>query len=151
MRGRAESGHSGGSKGEGYNVVGEFGERGEAVRGKRTINEVEARIVRRIFNEYLAGKSAKKIAGELNEEGVPGPRSGTGWSQSTIDGNWRRGNGILIFFPASRPRGPPHSVVLTDRLSIAPADGLASRPSASRARIGKIWLIRRHTPLSRQG
>jgi hypothetical protein len=34
---------------------------------------------------------------------------------------------------ASKPRGPPASVVLTDWLSITPAVGLASRPSASRA------------------
>ena len=37
------------------------------------------------------------------------------------------------FLPASNPRGPPASVVLTDWLSITPAVGDASRPSASRA------------------
>src|SRR5262249_3598248 len=34
---------------------------------------------------------------------------------------------------ASKPRGPPLSVVLADWLSITPADGLASRPARSRA------------------
>jgi hypothetical protein len=33
---------------------------------------------------------------------------------------------------ASKPRGPPLSVVFTDWLSITPAVGLASRPAASR-------------------
>jgi hypothetical protein len=32
----------------------------------------------------------------------------------------------LIFFPASKPLGPPLSVVFTDWLSITPAVGLAS-------------------------
>ena len=31
---------------------------------------------------------------QLNKEGVPGP-SGKGWGSSTINGNWRRGTGIL--------------------------------------------------------
>ena len=39
----------------------------------------------------------------------------------------------LIFLPASKPRGPPLSVVLTDWLSMIPAVGWASRPAASRA------------------
>src|SRR5271169_4355149 len=42
----------------------------------------------------------------------------------------------LIFLPASKPRGPPLSVVLTDWLSITPAEGLASRPARSRACCG---------------
>ena len=39
----------------------------------------------------------------------------------------------LTLLPASKPRGPPASQVLTDWLSIAPAVGLASRPMVSRA------------------
>src|SRR5713226_5854385 len=49
------------------------------------------------------------------------------------------------------PCGPPASVVLTDWLSMTPAEGLASRPTASRASISRTWLICRHRPLSRQG
>jgi hypothetical protein len=47
----------------------------------------------------------------------------------------------LIFLAASNPRGPPASVVLTDWLSITPAVGLSSRPSASRAIMTRWWLI----------
>ncbi len=36
----------------------------------------------------------RAIAARLNAEGVPGPTV-TGWSPSTINGNWRRGTGIL--------------------------------------------------------
>ncbi|MEA2916088.1 MAG: hypothetical protein QOJ15_8169 [Bradyrhizobium sp.] len=40
------------------------------------INPREAAIVRRIFSDYLAGKSSRTIAWELNEEGIPGPQRG---------------------------------------------------------------------------
>ena len=50
--------------------------------------------MRRIFEEYAKGKSPRKIAFELNNEGVPAQR-GREWSQSTIIGNRRRGTGII--------------------------------------------------------
>ena len=55
----------------------------------------------------------------------------------------------LIFLPASYPRGPPLSVVLTLWLSITPADGCASRSSISRTSITSNWLIVIHSPMSR--
>jgi site-specific DNA recombinase len=43
--------------------------------GRRpVVNEAEAAIVRRIFEMSLAGVSYKKIAGQLNREGIPSPR-----------------------------------------------------------------------------
>jgi hypothetical protein len=51
-------------------------------------------VVRRIFREYAAGKSAKIVASALNKEGVPAP-SGGAWGFSTINGNPKRGNGVL--------------------------------------------------------
>src|SRR6202040_3167439 len=51
-------------------------------------------IVRRIFNDYAAGKAPQAIAKQLNKEAVPGP-SGTAWGPSTIHGNPDRGTGIL--------------------------------------------------------
>lgn len=63
-------------------------------RGLREIEPDEAAIIRRIFNEYLLGKSPKAIAKSLNAEGVPGPR-GKPWGPSTIFGNVKRLNGIL--------------------------------------------------------
>ena len=94
QRGRVENGKIGGGNGYGYDVVKRFDEHGDPVRGERTINQEQAKIVRRIFAEYVAGKSPKAIAAQLNTEGVPGTR-GKGWSQSTINGNWQRGSGIL--------------------------------------------------------
>ena len=56
---------------------------------------------------------------------------------------------LLTFLPASYPRGPPLSVVLTDWLSMIPAEGLASRPAASRVSTNNSKLIRSKMPLSR--
>ncbi len=64
------------------------------MRGDRTINEAEAAVIRRIFTDYAAGKSPKRIATELNRAGVPGPTGGD-WGFSTIIGNPKRGTGIL--------------------------------------------------------
>lgn len=94
LRGRVEAGKSGGGNAYGYDVVVRFTETGEPVRGDRTINEGQAAIVRRIFTDYATGKSPLAIAHALNKESVPGP-SGSGWGPSTINGNWRRGTGVL--------------------------------------------------------
>ncbi len=64
------------------------------MRGDRSINQDQAAIVRRIFNDYARNKSPRAIASQLNSERVPSP-SGKTWSQSTINGNRRRGTGIL--------------------------------------------------------
>ncbi|MCT9000413.1 recombinase family protein [Chelativorans intermedius] len=94
QRGRIEAGKSGGGNSYGYDVVKKFDANGEPIRGGRTINETQAEVVRRIFRDYAAGKSAKTIAFALNKEGIPAP-SGGDWGFSTINGNPKRGNGIL--------------------------------------------------------
>jgi site-specific DNA recombinase len=88
LRGRVEKGRSGGGKCFGYDVVA-----GDE-RGQRAINDADAALVRRIFEEYASGKSPKAIAAKLNQEKIAGP-SGKGWGQSTINGNRQRGTGIL--------------------------------------------------------
>ena len=94
LRGRVEAGKSGGGNSFGYDVVRRLDAEGLPVRGERKINENEAGIVRRIFNDYAAGKAPQAIAKQLNKENVPGP-SGTAWGPSTIHGNPDRGTGIL--------------------------------------------------------
>lgn len=89
LRGRVEAGRSGGGNAYGYDVV-----KSEDDKGKRTINPMQADVVRRIFCDYLAGTSPKKIAFALNAEGIPGP-TGKAWGPSTIYGNRERGTGIL--------------------------------------------------------
>ncbi|MFC7047983.1 recombinase family protein [Emcibacter nanhaiensis] len=94
LRGRVEQGKSGGGRTFGYDVIKSFSPDGEKITGERTINEREAAVVRRIFKDFAAGHSPRAIAKALNEEGVPGPR-GSGWGQSTINGNRERGTGII--------------------------------------------------------
>ena len=88
--GRARAGRVPGGIAYGYAVV-----PGDASgAGARRINETEAAIVRRIFRDYAAGKSARTIAHELNAEAVPGPE-GRPWGDTTIRGQLDRGTGIL--------------------------------------------------------
>ena len=94
MRGRIAAGRSAGGLPYGYEVVPRIGADGQPIRGERRIRPDQAAIVRRICEEYVAGSGPKTIARRLNAEGVPGP-AGKGWNQSTINGNRRRGIGIL--------------------------------------------------------
>ena len=95
LRGRVEHGKSGGGIAYGYDVVKHFDANGEALKGERAINDAQAAIIRRIFEEYaMQNRSPKAIAAKLNEEAIPAP-SGQAWGQSTINGNRRRGTGIL--------------------------------------------------------
>ena len=91
LRGRVAAGASAGGLSYGYDVVPV--PEGED-RGVRAVNPLEAAVVVRIHTDYANGISPKSIAAALNSEGVPSPR-GKGWSQSTINGNRRRGTGIL--------------------------------------------------------
>jgi site-specific DNA recombinase len=63
--------------------------------GELEIVEEEAEIVRKIFAEYVAGKTPRQIAYGLNECYVHAPL-GQRWSASTINGNASRGGGILL-------------------------------------------------------
>jgi site-specific DNA recombinase len=93
MRGRIELGKAGGGLCCGYRVVRQF-QNGMVTTGEREINPEEAAVVRRIFENYVAGLSPKQIAKTLNREGVRGPQ-GSLWSPSTIHGNPKRGIGML--------------------------------------------------------
>ena len=94
LRGRIEAGKSGGGNAYGYDVVRRLADNGEPVRGDRTINEREAEIVRRIFRDYAADLSPRRIALQLNAAGITAPRGGA-WTASTLNGNRARGTGIL--------------------------------------------------------
>lgn len=95
LRGRVEHGKSGGGIAYGYDVVKRFDAQGQALRGDRTINAAQAAVVVRIFEDYTRKNlSPKAIAAQLNREGIKCP-SGKAWGQSTINGNRRRGTGLL--------------------------------------------------------
>ncbi|WP_156842860.1 recombinase family protein [Novosphingobium aquimarinum] len=94
LEGRVLQGKSGGGISYGYSMMRDVDAGGDRMRGERAINEDEAAIVRRIFEAYKDGASPRAIAHSLNAEGVAGPRGGE-WSASTINGNRKRGTGVL--------------------------------------------------------
>ncbi|SEL92852.1 Site-specific DNA recombinase [Roseivivax marinus] len=94
LRGRVETGRSGGGNAYGYDVVRRLDPDGEPVKGERAINQGEAEIVRRIFREFADGASPIAIAHGLNAEHIPGPR-GKLWRDTAIRGHRTRGTGIL--------------------------------------------------------
>jgi site-specific DNA recombinase len=87
--GRVKAGRIPGGKSYGYDVV-----RTDVERGERSINETEAAVVRRIYQDYAAGKSPLATVSELNQEGIPGPSAGR-WNASALLGSRKRRNGVL--------------------------------------------------------
>ena len=94
QRGRVEAGKIPGGNSYGYRIVRRLLEDGSVSTGEREIDGKQAEIVRRIFAEYAAGISPRRIARGLNAEGITGPRGGP-WNASTINGSRQRRNGIL--------------------------------------------------------
>ena len=62
--------------------------------GQLFVNEAEAVMVRRVFDEYARGLGPTAIVKRLNAEGIPGPR-GNSWSISVLLGNRAGGRGLL--------------------------------------------------------
>jgi site-specific DNA recombinase len=94
LAGRIVKGRSIGAAPYGYRVVRRFKADGELDRGLREIVPDQAVVVRRIFADYLAGKSPRAIARDLNLEGVPGPTGGI-WFDTVIRGRAARNDGLL--------------------------------------------------------
>jgi len=88
MAGVTRDGRHAGGRAYGYRPV-------PGSPGELTICPEEAGVVRRIFDEYVAGANPRAIAAKLNAERVPPPR-GSVWSASTLNGNAARGHGILV-------------------------------------------------------
>ena len=53
--------------------------------GDLTVNPDEARVVRWIFEQYLAGNSLGKIAAGLERQGIPSPTGRPKWNREAID------------------------------------------------------------------
>lgn len=58
------------------------------------IDEPQATVVRRIFEEYADGAGMRAIVHRLNAEGIASPRGGT-WAVSALFGDRKRGSGLL--------------------------------------------------------
>lgn len=94
QRGTTEQGRAAGSIAYGYRRAPKLDDRGELIRGLREIDEDEAEIVRRIFTEFAAGRSAVRIAADLNRDGIAASRRGF-WRASSLLGQTQLGTGIL--------------------------------------------------------
>ena len=86
LTGRVKDGKSGGGLCFGYDAVRALDDRGERVRGDRTVNQAQAAVVRRTFEMFAAGASPIAIAKALNAEGIAGPE-GQAWRDTTIRGH----------------------------------------------------------------
>ena len=80
LEGRIRQGKSGGGLCFGYDIVQSVDHSGKPVHGERRINQIEAAIIRRIFEEFAKGRSPRVIAGALNKEAIFGP-AGTTWGR----------------------------------------------------------------------
>ena len=94
QRGSVAAGRSPAGIAYGYKTANRIDDCGRPVRGLREINDDQAVVVRRIFHEYAAGRSARDIASGLNADNIPGPR-GSHWRASTINGDAARSHGVL--------------------------------------------------------
>ncbi len=102
LEGRARHGKPTGGRAYGYIAA------RDTASGQREIHPEQADVVRRIFTWYAAGKSPRRIAGQLNEERVLSPGASwnrtsvrlhakrkRGWVSTAIHGDRTRGTGIL--------------------------------------------------------
>lgn len=72
--------------------------------GTPVIDAAQAAIVRRIYNDYLAGHGLPRIAADLNAEGIPTPKGNT-WQVGTVAyflSNTARYSGFLEYNQHSR-------------------------------------------------
>ncbi|MBR1300594.1 recombinase family protein [Bradyrhizobium sp. AUGA SZCCT0042] len=88
LEGVLRDGRHAGGRAYGYRAI-------KGKPGELEIVEEEAEIVRQIFSNYIAGKTPRQIAQDLNKGGVRPPR-GRLWNASTINGNASRGGGMIL-------------------------------------------------------
>ena len=93
MFSKVRSGHHTGGRVYGYDAV--------PVEGhvELRVNPAEAPVVRRFFELSAQGYGIKRIAGILNEDGIPGPKGSGRWSATGIRDMLRndRYRGMLVF------------------------------------------------------
>lgn len=78
----------------GYRKVLREDGKGHLINGLREIHPERAAVVRRIHEEFDAGKSTLQICKTLNKEGIPSP-GGKAWRPGVLLGNKRGNFGIL--------------------------------------------------------
>ena len=88
MQGQLERGFDIATPAFGYRSDREYGPNGARVGTRWKVNEVQAEVVRQIFDMRLKGKSLMAIAAALNEQGIAPPRKGRNgrghWRPATV-------------------------------------------------------------------
>ena len=88
LTGKALKGAAAGGRVYGYTTVQDGDDR------RYQVDPAQAAVVRRIFTEFSEGLSTRTIAAQLNQEGIPSPRTTT-WSFSAMYGHPQKKTGIL--------------------------------------------------------
>lgn len=88
LEGQARRGHATGGRPYGYRS------HATADGALLQIDPEQAAIVQRIYRAYAAGHRPRRIAADLNADGIPGPRGGT-WAFSALYGHPAKHTGIL--------------------------------------------------------
>lgn len=94
-RARIAAGFAASSCAYGYRVVrGVVDSKGANVNGLREIDEEPAAIIRRIYQEYAAGRKIPQIIAGLNRDNIPAPAGGL-WKRNALMGGAKKQEGIL--------------------------------------------------------
>lgn len=154
---RARSGTATGGMPYGYRTVA----RADGTRGI-VIDEAQAAVVRRIYDEAALGKSAATIAASLNASGVAAPRSSRRskptWQHTTVHsilrnraytGTWTYGRARWTKMPGTNTRRPvaraPHEQIRSERPELVIVDAAtweAARPRSMMVPTGrKTYLL----------
>ena len=88
MNGRVRKGLVPGVLAYGYRLV-------PGKKGEREIDPDEAKIVRRIFEEYASGKPPRHIALGLTRDGIPTPSGNAEWNHNTIAARSKERGGMI--------------------------------------------------------
>lgn len=95
QKARVEAGYAASSCAYGYRPVrGVVDAKGRNVNGVREIDEAAAQVIRRVYDEYIAGRKIPKIVEGLNADGIPAPNGGL-WKRNAIMGGAKKQEGIL--------------------------------------------------------
>ena len=95
QKARVEAGYAASSCAYGYRPVrGVVDAKGRNVNGVREIDEAAAQVIRRVYDEYIAGRKIPRIVEDLNRDGIPAPNGGL-WKRNAIMGGVLKQEGIL--------------------------------------------------------
>jgi len=94
-RARIAAGFAASSCAYGYKVVrGVVDAKGRNVNGVREIDAAAAEVIRRVYKEFIGGRTVLQIVEGLNRDGIPAPNGGL-WKRNALMGGAKKQEGIL--------------------------------------------------------